>query len=361
MTQKPPSGLIEALEDRCGLRYATDETPGYTRRRHGGGFVYLSPEGKRVDDPALIRRFKAMVIPPAWSDVWICPEEHGHIQVVGRDAKGRKQYIYHPDWESMRNETKFARMQAFGAALPRIRSRVDADLRRRGFPLEKVAAVVVSLLDETALRIGNREYERQNDSYGLVTLKDEHVALSGAHIHIAFNGKRGKLQTVDLQNRRLARLVKQCQELPGQALFQFESDTGELQPMGSGDINRYLKDISGDEITAKDFRTWGASVLAAEALHALGPEERATVLRRNISACLRTTATRIGNTPTVCRKYYVHPGVIESYENGSLFAAFELAARESDGTGLSLPERAFLRIMEEIGGDGRPEQASPGR
>ena len=345
MTHEPPHGLPEALEEGCGLLYTSDETPGYTRRRCGGGFVYLDPQRKKVENAALVRRFKQMVIPPAWTDVWICPEERGHIQVVGRDAKGRKQYIYHTEWESLRNETKFARMLAFGAALPRIRERVDADLRRRGFPLEKVAAVVVGLLDQTSLRIGNREYERQNDSYGLVTLKDEHVELSGAHIRIAFNGKHGKLQEVDLRNRRLARLVKQCQELPGQSLFQYETDTGELQPLGSSDVNRYLKDISGEEITAKDFRTWGASVFAAESLHAMGAEERVTALRRNLSTCLRATAARIGNTPTVCRKYYVHPLVIESYETGTMFAAFEEAGREADGTGLSEAERAFLKIM----------------
>jgi DNA topoisomerase-1 len=333
------------LERQCGLQYTGDDMPGYRRRRCGSGFVILDPQGKRVRDPATLRRVKEMVIPPAWTDVWICPQERGHIQATGRDAKGRKQYIYHPEWESLRNETKFARMQEFGAVLPRVREQVDADLRRRGFPLEKVAALVVSLLDQTALRIGNREYERQNDSYGLATLKDEHVETSGSNIRIAFNGKGGKLQEVDLQNRRLARLVRQCQELPGQSLFQFETDGGALQPLGSSDVNRYLKDISGEEITAKDFRTWGASVFAAEALNALGPEERRTVLRRNISGCFRATAHHIGNTPTVCRKYYVHPMVIESYEKGSMFAVFEAATREAESEGLSPAERAFLKII----------------
>jgi DNA topoisomerase-1 len=344
MTHEPP--VAEMLEERCGLLYTTDEMPGYRRRRCGGGFVILDSRNRRVQGAAVLRRIKQLVIPPAWTDVWICPEERGHIQATGRDAKGRKQYIYHPDWESLRNETKFARMQAFGAVLPRIRARVDADLSRRGFPLERVAAVVVGLLDQTSLRIGNREYERRNDSYGIVTLKDEHVETSGAHIHIAFNGKSGKPQEVDLQNRRLARLVRQCQELPGQALFQYQTDAGVLQPLGSSDVNRYLKEVSGgEEITAKDFRTWGASVFAAEALNALGPEERRTVLRRNISDCFRATATRIGNTATVCRKYYVHPLVIEGYERGSIFAAFEEVARAADGSGLSPAERAFLKII----------------
>ena len=255
----------------AGLRYVSDASPGISRRRAGKGFSYAGPDGRPVRDPATVARIRALAIPPAYSDVWICPDPNGHIQATGRDARGRKQYRYHPRWRAVRDETKFGRMLAFSEVLPEIRRRADQDLRRAGLPREKVLAAVVRLLECTGIRVGNDEYARTNESFGLTTLRDEHVEVDGSTMSFAFRGKGGKDHTVELSDRRLARIVSRCQALPGEELFQYVDGAGEQQTLGSGDVNEYLKSITGQEFTAKDFRTWNGTILAVAALRELGP------------------------------------------------------------------------------------------
>lgn len=332
-----------------GLRYVTDGDRGYQRLRRGKGFSYLDPEGRRVTDPALRARFDALVIPPAWTKVWICPDENGHIQATGRDEKGRKQYIYHPDWDQIRNLNKFGRMVSFSEALPALRERVDQDLGRRTLSREKVAALVVRLMEETLIRIGNAEYARSNQSFGLTTLQDEHITVRGARVMFSFRGKSGKQQELDLTNRRLARLVQRCQELPGQQLFQYVGDDGECcQSITSSDINAYLREVTGQEFSAKDFRTWGGTTLAAVELYELGPAQTEKETKKNITTAIKRVAEALGNTPTVCRQYYVHPAILEAYENGRLFERMQKALLERDQTsGLDPHEAAVLHLLRD--------------
>jgi len=302
----------------AGLRYTPDGGRGISRRRAGKGWSYLDPEGALIRDREDLRRIRAIAIPPAWTDVWINPSPRGHIQATGRDARGRKQYRYHPKWRATRNETKFSRMIAFGEALPAVRERVAADLSRPGLPREKTLAIVVRLLDESLIRVGNATYARENDSYGLTTLRDDHVDVSGATVRFSFRGKSGKSHDIDVRDPRMARLVKRLQDLPGQDLFQYLNGDGEPQTIDSEDVNTYLGEIGGEEFTAKDFRTWAGTVLAARELRELGPFETQTAMKANIIAAIDTVAARLGNTRAVSRSSYVHPAILLGYEDGAL-------------------------------------------
>lgn len=308
----------EASAAQAGLRYVTDEGPGIRRRRAGKGFVYLTPAGAPVRDRAELARIAALRIPPAWTAVWICPAHDGHIQATGRDARGRKQYRYHARFREVRDETKYHRVLAFGAALPALRRRVDEDLARPGLPREKVLATVVRLLERTLIRVGNDEYARANASYGLTTMRDEHVQVTGEAVHFSFRGKSGREHTVDLRDRRLARIVKCCQDLPGEELFQYLDRDGQKHAIHSGDVNEYLRAATGQELTAKDFRTWAGTMLAAEELAALGQPPSATHAKRHILRAIDSVAARLGNTRTVCRRCYIHPVILDAYAAGIL-------------------------------------------
>jgi DNA topoisomerase-1 len=319
-----------AIAREAGLRYSTDARPGITRRRRGRGFSYADAAGQPVRDETRLRRIRALAIPPAWTDVWICPDPVGHLQATGRDARGRKQYRYHARWHADRGADKFSRMLAFAAALPRIRQRCDEDLARPGVPREKVLATVVRLLELTLIRVGNDEYARQNRSFGLTTLRDRHARIEGTSIRFRFRGKSGQVHDVGLRDRRLAGIVKRCQELPGQELFQYVDDEGEVRDVTSDDVNAYLEAAAGERFTAKDFRTWAGTVLAYRALRALDPADGETAARRGVVAAMRRTADRLGNTPAVARGSYVHPAVLEAYLDGSLRGALVEAAEAQD-------------------------------
>jgi DNA topoisomerase I len=305
------------------IHYVNDNTPGITRQRVGKGFSYRDAEGHLIRDAATKARIAALGIPPAWRDVWICPDAQGHIQATGRDARGRKQYRYHTDWQAARDANKYGRMVAFGEALPAIRAQVEQDLAQPDLSRAKVLATVVRLLETTLIRVGNQEYARTNESYGLTTMLDEHVTINGATLRFDFRGKSGKDHEVQVRDRRLARIVQRCQELPGQHLFQYLDDEGNGHAVGSADVNAYLREITGEDFTAKDFRTWAGTVLAAETLHAIGPCNSTSEAKRNISQAIRHVASRLGNTPTVCRKSYVYPMVLEAYLAGSLIIDFQ--------------------------------------
>jgi DNA topoisomerase-1 len=302
----------------AGLRYIRAEGPGITRIKGGKDFRYVGPDGKEITDESELKRIRSLVIPPAWTDVWICPSPSGHLQAVGRDAKGRKQYRYHPEYRKVRDLTKFGRLLVFGAALKKIRKWVDDDLNLRGLPKRKVLATAVRLLEKTCMRIGNEEYAKENASYGLTTLHDEHVDISGGKIRFHFRGKSGQFQNIELNDPRLANIVKKCREIPGYELFQYIDHNGNHCRIDSTDVNEYLRQITGEEFTAKDFRTWGGTGLAAMAFEQLGKAENGTQLKKNIVAAIKMVAGRLGNRPATCRKYYVHPAIIDAYVDGSL-------------------------------------------
>ncbi|MCU0495610.1 MAG: DNA topoisomerase IB [Chloroflexaceae bacterium] len=311
----------------AGLRYVNDKTPGIRRRRVGKGFSYRASDGSPVREPQELERIASLGIPPAWNEVWISPWPDGHIQATGRDVKGRKQYRYHPRWRAMRDDTKYDRMLAFGAALPEMRTQIERDLRRPDLSRRKVLATVVRLLEKTLIRVGNAEYARSNESYGLTTLHDEHVHVEDSRVCFQFRGKSGKDHTITLKDRRLARIVRQCQELPGDSLFQYLDD-GELETIDSSDVNEYLREISGQEFTAKDFRTWAGTITAALALERLGPAPNATRGKRMAMQAIKETAARLGNTPAICRKSYIHPAVIEAYLDGTLLDELHRVAED---------------------------------
>ena len=325
--------------DAASLRYVLDTRPGIQRMRHGRAFRYVKGDGEAVRDLVTLRRIRSLAIPPAWTQVWICPVAHGHIQAVGRDARGRKQYRYHARWRAVRDEAKFDRVIQFGRALPAIRERVEKDLGRPGLSREKVLASVVRLLETTLIRIGNAEYARANSSYGLTTLRTRHVTVDGARLRFEFRGKGGKHHTVDVSDRSLARVVRRCQDLPGHELFQYLDEDGQRQAIDSADVNAYLREVCGEEFTAKDFRTWGGTVLAAQALAA--PSEEADT-RRRLTAAIVEVASRLGNTPTICRKCYIHPDIVAAHADGELVEG--LRGREAGG--LSAEEAAVLRLLE---------------
>jgi DNA topoisomerase-1 len=332
---------------RAGLTYVNEHRPGLSRRRVGRGFIYLDTDGRRIRDRAVLARIRSLAIPPAWRDVWICPSSHGHIQAAGRDARGRKQYRYHPRWREARDETKYARMFAFAHALPRIRARVRADLARPGLPREKVLATVVRLLERTLIRIGNEEYARANRSFGLTTLRTRHVAVRGATLRFRFRGKGGREHVVDVRDPRLARVVRRCQDLPGQELFQYVDDDGGRQTIDSADVNAYLREIAGAEFTAKDFRTWAGTVLAALALAETATFVSTREARRNITRAVETVAARLGNTPAISRRCYVHPGVVDAYLEGATLDRRAAHALRSARAELSQSESGVLRFLEQ--------------
>jgi DNA topoisomerase I len=329
----------------AGLRYVTDDRPGVRRKRHGKTFRYLDPRGQQIANPHELERFKSLGIPPAWTDVWICPQPNGHLQATGRDAKGRKQYRYHPRWRAVRDETKYGRMVAFGQALPRIRARVDQDLRRHELSRAKVLATVVRLLETTLIRIGNREYARANDSYGLTTMRDKHVQIDDAKVTFQFRGKSGKSHTITLNDRRLARIVRRCRDLPGYELFQYIDERGERQTLGSADVNDYLREIAGQEFTAKDFRTWAGTVLAAMALREFVPHSSVAEAKKNIVQAIEHVAEQLGNTPSICRKCYVHPAVLDAYLDGSLVETLQQRAEDLREADLDADEAAVLGFL----------------
>jgi DNA topoisomerase I len=348
-TRRPkPQSSADPLESAqaAGLRYVTDASPGIRRRRAGRGFSYIGTDGRPVRDPATLDRIRRLAVPPAYTDVWICPMENGHLQATGRDARGRKQYRYHPRWREVRDETKFGRMLAFSAVLPRLRARLDEDLARPGLPREKVLATVVRLLECTAIRVGNDEYARANQSFGLTTLRDHHVEVSGSTLRFRFRGKSRKAHRVALSDRRLARIVARCQALPGADLFQYVDDDGRRVSIGSGDVNDYVREITGEDFTAKDFRTWSGTLQAVAALEAIGPVASPREARSAVLEAIDRVADQLNNTRAVCRKYYVHPAVLETYQAGTLHQALTNgSAPTAADSELSPEEQAVVRLL----------------
>ena len=328
-----------------GLRHSTDRRPGITRRRSGRGFSYRDAEGNVVRDRETLARIRSLAIPPAWTDVWICPYPNGHLQATGRDAKGRKQYRYHPRFRRGRDAAKFERLVAFANALPAIRSRVDEDLARPGLPKERVLAAVVRLLELTLIRVGNEEYARLNRSFGLTTLRDRHADVEGSSIRFRFRGKSGRQHEVGLRDRRLAAIVRKCRDLPGQELFQYVARDGEPIDVGSDDVNDYLRSIAPD-VTAKDFRTWAGTVLAFRALRALDRPATDGQAKKNVVAAIRETAELLGNTPAVCRQAYVHPVVVDAYLDDRLRGALLHAAEESPTPPIGTTEAEEQAVVE---------------
>lgn len=333
-----------------GLVYVHDEMPGITRKRSGKGFAYYTPAGQLLKDAAVIRRIKALAIPPAYTNVWICSLENGHIQATGRDAKGRKQYRYHPKYIELTNENKFSRMFEFGSALPAIRQRVDEDLAKPKLSKEKVLATVVWFLEKSLIRVGNEEYAKTNKSYGLTTMRLRHCKVEGSVIQFKFTGKRGIKHEIAVADRRLARVVKRLQELPGQELFRYIDDDGSVATITSADVNAYLKEITGQDFTAKDFRTWSATVMALAELSGccgFGSERQA---KMSITAAMRAVSQQLGNTPAICRKSYVHPAIVNSYMDGSLekFLQARFAGREEGPALDDCAEAVALELLQEI-------------
>jgi DNA topoisomerase-1 len=333
----------------AGLQYVPDDKRGFRRKGAGRGFSYLDSDGVPIRDREVLKRIKALVIPPSWTDVWICPDPNGHLQATGRDAKGRKQYRYHRRYRAFQDETKFDRLLAFSEVLPKIRGRVERDLGKPGLPREKVLATVVRLLEKTLIRIGSDVYARENRSYGLTTMRRRHVAVSGSQLRFEFRGKSGVMRSVAVSDRRAAKIVQQCQTLPGQELFQYLDDNGKRQSVGSGDINAYLREITGEDVTAKDFRTWAGTIYAAVALRDMEPATTEREINANIVRAIDLVAARLGNTRAVCRHYYVHPGVLDAYRAGRVAAAPPSAGetkRRRKRPGLRKDEVAVLQLLQ---------------
>ncbi|QKT05023.1 DNA topoisomerase IB [Ectothiorhodospiraceae bacterium 2226] len=342
----PSADLNPPLPSGAGLRYVCDREAGIVRVRCGRGYTYRDARGNKVADTETLERIRALAIPPAWTEVWICADPCGHLQATGRDAKGRKQYRYHARWSEVRNATKFERLVAFAEALPAVRARMEADLAGPGLPREKVIAAVVRLLEATAIRVGNAEYARENASFGLTTLRDPHVDVSGATIAFHFRGKSGKVFDLSLQDRRLARIVRRCQELPGQELFQYLDASGEPCVVSSTDVNDYLRATMGDDFSAKDFRTWSGTVAAAEALRRLHADNPKRV-KSNLAEAVKAVAEQLANTPAVCRRHYIHPDLLEAYEAGVLFHHLPHPARRRPSSGLTAEEHCVLIFLRK--------------
>ena len=331
----------------AGLRYVDDgRTPGIHRVGSKTRVRYVAVNGRTIADPATLQRIKALVIPPAWKDVWICPDPRGHLQATGRDARGRKQYRYHPRWREVRDEVKYGRLIAFAETLPKIRHRTGADLRKAGLAREKVLAAVVQLLEKTLIRVGNEEYAKDNGSFGLTTLRDQHATIKGGRVRFAFRGKSGIEHAIDLQDKRLARIVKACRDLPGYELFQYVDGDGARQTVDSADVNTYLREISGQDFTAKDFRTWAGTVLAAKALAEVAGFASNREAKRNVVKAIESVAKRLGNTTAVCRKCYIHPAILDAYMDGATIQAVKArAARLSRTRGALSSEEAAVVTM----------------
>jgi DNA topoisomerase-1 len=339
-----PKGAAES----AGLRYVSDARPGIRRRRSGTGFAYRRADGSRLADKDVLRRIRSLAVPPAWTDVWICPFADGHVQATGRDARERKQYRYHPRFREIRDSTKYERVVAFAEALPGIRAKVRKHMALPGLPREKVLASIVHLLETTLIRIGNDDYARQNNSYGLTTLKNRHVTVNGSEVRFRFTGKSGKQWSLRVNDRRIAKIIRACQELPGQELLQYVDADGTPQDVASNDVNAYLREISGEDITAKDFRTWAGTVLAAMALNEIRSFDSAAEAKRNLRTVIESVAARLGNTPTICRKCYVHPEVLTSYLDGNLMLEIKSAVEarlRDDLAGLKAEEAAVLAML----------------
>jgi DNA topoisomerase I len=330
---------IEAAED-AGLRYVNDDQPGFSRQRKGEEFEYLDQKGKPIRDEQRLLRIKRLAIPPAWTEVWICPSSNGHIQATGRDARRRKQYRYHERWREIRDENKFDRLVNFGKALPKIRRRLKKDLALSGLPREKVLATIVQLLERSLIRVGNEEYARENKSFGLTTMQDRHVDVKGSKLRFRFRGKSGRQHEVDVTDRRIARIVSKLQDLPGQSLFQYLDDEGKVRDITSQDVNEYLREITGEDFTAKDFRTWAGTVLAAIALRAAGEFETKTQAKANIKNAIEAVAKVLGNTPAICRQCYIHPAILETYLNGDSIDGLK------QETAKELTQSAVLKLLQ---------------
>ena len=327
-----------------GLRYVSDQQPGLTRRRAGEAFVFLHASGKPVRASATLQRIRKLAIPPAYTDVWICADTRGHLQATGRDARGRKQYRYHAEWRALRDAAKYDRLGAFADRLPTLRAQVGADLALEGLPRRKVVAALVRLLQVSLIRVGNEEYSRSNGSYGLTTLRNRHVRVRGEKLHFDFRGKSGKFHSIQLNDRRLARIVRQCQELPGQRLFQFRDADGAVQSIASEDVNAYIRAYAGEEFSAKDFRTWAGTLLTARALcTAAASAADDGACKAQVVAAIAQVAAQLGNTPSVCRNCYIHPAVLEAYEAGTL--SLPRAPRSQSVTHLSAQERSLRRLL----------------
>jgi DNA topoisomerase-1 len=332
----------------AGLRYVADSMPGYTRKKSGNGFSFYDADGKPVKSKDLLQRFKKLVIPPAYTNVWISPYENGHLQFTGTDAAGRKQYRYHPEWNKLRNQSKYYRLRMFASYLPVIRARVDKDLSRPNPDYEKLVALVIRIMELTSIRVGNESYKKLYGSFGLTTLMNKHVKINGSEIRFEFKGKKGVYQKVALHSKKLARLIKQCRDIPGKELFQYYDDEGKHCSIGSGDVNNYLKQITGEDFTAKDFRTWAGSVSALYAFKEAGEFETVSECKKKIVSVLDEVAIDLGNTRSVCKKYYVHPTILKSYEEGTIFKYIEKLDEDKDvnTAELNITEKALLKLLE---------------
>jgi DNA topoisomerase-1 len=339
-----PQDPVEAAK-AAGLRYVTDQAPGYRRKRVGGTFEYVGLDGKPIADETELRRIKSLAIPPAYEDVWICPKANGHLQATARDARGRKQYRYHKKWRKIRDESKFGRVLEFAKVLPELRERVERDLSLPGLPRDKVLATVVRLLELTLVRVGNDEYAKSNKSYGLTTLRDRHVRVDGSRVRFRFRGKSGVMQEVGVRDRRLAAIVRRLTELPGQELFEYIDDDGSVRSVDSEDVNDYLREATGGDFTAKDFRTLAATVLCAASLAAAEFCETHKQRKDTVAAAIKAVSQRLGNTPAVCRKAYVHPVIVDEY---LATGVLQLVRAETAAGGLHEDERCVVRTIERL-------------
>ena len=332
----------------AGLRYTSDNKPGITRKKAGRGYQYFDAKGERITDEKTLERIHSMVIPPAWTEVWICPSAKGHLQATGRDAKGRKQYLYHPDWQKARNVTKFGRMLSFGKSLPKLRAQIEKDISSGKLDRRKVTALVLSIMDNALIRIGNRQYAKSNDSYGLTTMRDRHVRINGSQVKFTFRGKKGVEHDIDLKDRRLARLVKKCKDIPGYDLFQYYDENGERQVLESGDVNEYLREATDQPFTAKDFRTWGGSVRMVKCLENVLQENPEMEKEKCIKEAVKEVAKGLGNTPTVCSKYYIHPEVVNLFREDKLLRYLRTHdATSSKNKYLSGTEELVLKMLKK--------------
>jgi DNA topoisomerase I len=342
-----PIELIQSARE-AGLSYVSDQNPGILRRKTSRGFDFIGVLGKRIRDSQVIARIRGLIIPPAWTDVWICPVAHGHLQAVGRDARGRKQYRYHPRYREARDRNKFDNMLGFGGTLPAIRKHICADLRTHGLPRKKVLAAVVRLLDLTSIRIGNEEYAKENDSFGLTTLRNGHVRIKGRTLQFHFQGKSGQEHHIEVKDLCLARIVRRCREIPGQELFEYLAEDGQPVKVRSEDVNEYLRAISGEDFTAKDFRTWSGTTITAGALEQMGAAASVSAAKRNIVAAIKSASEQLGNRPPACRKYYVHPAVLESYSAGHLMEFMKGCPESQSPHALRREEAAVMKLLEAL-------------
>lgn len=328
-TPQPNPEVLKHIED-TKLSYVSDQTPGFSRVKHGKGFVYLDEKGEKITDPNIRARIESLAIPPAWIKVWICPRVFGHIQALGYDKKGRKQYIYHPEWSKIMQENKFHKLLFFSQVLPHMRKEIYEGMNDAGLTYRRILSTVIFLLQKTFVRVGNKEYAEENESYGLTTLRMKHVDVVGNTVKFEFRGKSGKFQSVEVEHPRVARTIRKLEELPGYELFQYIDGEGNRHVIDSSNVNEYLKKITGDAITAKDFRTWGGTVYAAESLYTIGPFENKTQAKKNIASAVEQVSEHLKNTTTVCRCYYIHPTVIETYQKAFLIPHFDEARKNLD-------------------------------